>query len=380
MMTSVTERASASPAPPTAGRGPRRSVRDRSTRDGLVFLAPFLVVYVLFLLGPVVQAFVLSGFDWDLLGGTATFTGLDNYVRMLGGTGLTWSAASLWLPRLVLVAAGAAVLLRSRAASRTRRISPSAWAAAAAALVLAALLGIGPGPDGAWNDPRFWTSLRNTLAFTVISTPLLVAVGLVMALALNTARRGNGLYRAAFFLPYVLPVSAVTLIWGYLLNPDRGLVASALGLVGLDGVGFLSDPDLAMPAVIVTTLWWSVGFNLVLFLAGLQDIDPRLHEAAALDGAGALQRFRHITIPGLTHVMVLVAVSQVIASFQIFGQVQLMTGGGPGTATRVVIQHIYQAGFQDYELGYAAAVSVFLFVVMAAVSFVQFRIMSREAP
>jgi len=134
-----------------------------------------------------------------------------------------------------------------------------------------------------------------------------------------------------------------------------------------------------MWGIVLTTIWWSVGFNLVLFLAGLQDIDPHLYEAAALDGANGWNRFRHITVPGLSQVSVLVVVTQLIASFQVFGQVYIMTRGGPGDATRVVIQQIYEAGFRDLELGYAAAMSLFLFVVMAVVSGIQFRIMTREA-
>lgn len=372
MMTSVTERATTSPPRPPAGRRrPRRSAADRSTVDGLVFLAPFLVVYALFLLFPVAQAFVLSLQDRDLLGGTSEFVGADNYVRMLGGTGLVWTLGHLWLLRLALVAAGVAAVAAGR-----RRSSRLRLVLGVVAVLLAVVLGVHPGPGGAWNDPAFWVSLGNTLVFTAVSTPLLVGVGLAMALALNTGRRGTGLYRAAFFLPYVLPVSAVTLVWSYLLNPDRGLVAGFLGLFGLEGIGFLSSPALALPAIIVTTLWWGVGFNLVLFLAGLQDIEPSLYEAASLDGAGAVQRFVNVTVPGLTHVFVLVGVSQLIASFQIFGQVYIMTRGGPGTSTRVLIQHIYETGFQDYQLGYAAAVSVFLFVVMAVVSSVQFRVLS----
>jgi multiple sugar transport system permease protein len=125
-------------------------------------------------------------------------------------------------------------------------------------------------------------------------------------------------------------------------------------------------------------VWWAVGFNLVLFLAGLQDIDPSLYEAASLDGAGRWGAFRHITLPGLKQVSILVVITQLIASFQVFGQVYIMTRGGPGTSTRVVIQHIYEAGFRDGQLGYAAAVSLFLFVVMALVSAVQFQLLTKE--
>lgn len=356
-------------AVPRDSRPPRR--RDSPSRDGLLFLLPFLLVYAAFLLLPVAQAFVLSGFDWDLLGGTASFTGAENYERMLWGTDMEWGLTHQWPLRAALAALGVAALVSGR-----RRASRLRLGLGVTALALAALTGLHPGPDGGWNDPAFWVSLKNTLLFTLVSTPLMIAVGLGMALALNTSRRGTGIYRAAFFLPYVLPVSAVTLIWSYLLNPDRGLVAGFLGLFGVDGIAFLSSPTLAMPAIIVTTLWWGVGFNLVLFLAGLQDIEPSLFEAASLDGAGAVDKFRHITVPGLSHVFVLVGVAQLIASFQIFGQVYIMTRGGPGTSTRVLIQHIYEAGFEDYQLGYAAAVSVFLFLVMVAVSSVQFRVLA----
>jgi multiple sugar transport system permease protein len=140
-------------------------------------------------------------------------------------------------------------------------------------------------------------------------------------------------------------------------------------------VSWLNDPNLAMPAIVVVTLWWTVGFNIVLFLAGLQDIDKSQFEAAALDGANRTQTFRYITIPGLKRTLLLVVVLQVIASFQIFGQVFILTRGGPNGATRVSIQHIYESAFRDAELGYASAMSVVLFVVMVTVSAFQFRFM-----
>ena len=347
----------------------------RSMRDAAAFLAPFLTVYALFLLVPVVQAFYMSGYDWDLLAATRRFVGLKNFTRMLGGSDIAWSVGHRWLWRTgILLLAGGFAWWRWRRGGR--------WAAVAgiaAGLAVAGLLGIHPSATGSWNDPAFWTSLGNTVTFTVISTPLLVALGLGMALALHTTRRGSVVYRTLFFLPYVLPISAVTLVWSYLLNPDRGLIAGFLGWFGVRPIGFLSSPTLAMPSIIATTVWWSVGFNLVLFLAGLQDIDPTLREAASLDGANAWQRFRAVTLPGLAHVSVLVIVTQFVASFQIFGQVYIMTRGGPGTATEVLIQHVYESAFKNYQLGYAATLSVFLFVVMAAVSAIQFRFISRES-
>ena len=360
-----------------APRTPRRSGRRRGDiAIALFFLAPFLAVYGLFVVWPVLQAGRMSFYDWDLLGYTREFTGFDNYRRMLWGTSMTWDLSHLAGLRAVVLAATAALVVRS---VRRRARPLSTVGTGAAGLLAAALLGVHPGPGGGWNDPGFWTSVRHTAEFTAISTPILIGLGLAMALALRGQHRGTAFYRAAFFLPYVLPVSAVTLIWSFLLNPDRGLVAGGLQRLGIEPIAWLSDPQLAMWGIIATTVWWSVGLNLVLFLAGLQDIDPSLYEAASLDGAGAWHRFRHVTVPGLRHVTVLVAVTQLIASFQIFGQVYIMTRGGPGDATRVVIQHIYEAGFRNLQLGYAAAISLVFFLLMALVSAIQFRLTAREA-
>jgi len=359
-----------------------REVRRRPARrrgdltTGLAFLSPFLLVYVLFVLWPIAQAVRMSLYDWDLLGFTREFIGADNYQRMLWGTGMRWDLQNLGFLRL-LVAAGTVYLL-------VRGVRERGWHLASLAVGLAGaltflVLGFHPGPAGNWNDPAFWTSVRHTVEFTAISTPVLVALGLAMAVALQGKHRAAAIYRTAFFVPYILPVSAVTLVWSFLLNPNRGLLADFLGRFGVEPIAWLASPSLAMWGIVATTVWWSVGLNLVLFLAGLQDIEPTLYEAAALDGANGWQRFRHITVPGLRQVTVLVLVTQLIASFQVFGQVYIMTRGGPGTSTRVVIQHIYEAGFRDLQLGYAAAVSLFLFVVMAAVSAVQFRLLSREA-
>jgi multiple sugar transport system permease protein len=318
----------------------------------------------------------MSGFDWDLLSPVRTFTGLDNYTRMLWGTNIGWSLTHALVARLAVLVL-TVLLVRQLLRGGSSRVV--AGLTGAAGLLIIVLLGFRPGPGGSWNDTDFWNSLQNTLLFTLVSTPILIALGLALALLLNNSRRGRNAYRAVFFLPYVLPISAVTLIWSYLLNPDRGLIAGFLGWFGLDGVAFLADPALAMPAIIATSIWWSVGFNMVLFAAGLQDIEPAYYEAASLDGAGYWQKFRHITLPGLSHVTVLVTITQLIASFQIFGQVYIMTRGGPGNATKVLIQHVYETGFGNYQLGYAAALSVFLFVVMAAVAAIQFRLITKDA-
>ncbi|MGN6575539.1 MAG: carbohydrate ABC transporter permease [Nocardioides sp.] len=353
----------------------RRTVGSE-TKAGWSFLLPFLVLALVFILYPVGQAVVMGFFDWDLLTQRATNFGLHNYTDMLGGEGLTWSATSMlsWRIPLLLVAAGAIALL-----VRGTRDRAAAIAVAAGALVMVAALGIHPSADGQWNDPRFWAALQHTVEFTVLSTPLLVGLGLGMALLVNIPGRLSTVYRTAFFLPYVLPVSVVTMIWIYLLDPNRGLAVWATDLFGIDPIDFLNSPSLALPSVIITTVWWTVGFNMVLFLAGLQDIDPHLYEAAQLDGAGRLAQFRHITLAGLQRVFALVAVTQVVASFQIFGQIYLMTKGGPGDSSLVLIQNIYETGIRDSELGYASAQSLLLLAIILLVSVAQLRLLRKDA-
>lgn len=363
-------------AAPPAGVSPATARRRRAeARNAALFLAPFGVLFGLFILFPVGQAVVMSLFDWDLLTQSATDFGLDNYVRMLGGTGLTWSATVMASWRVPLLIALVAVLAAG-ATGRVRRRPTLVTAALLVVLLLA--LGIHPGPGGSWHDPRFWAAFQHTVEFTVISTPLLVVGGLGMALLVHRPGRMSTFYRTALFLPYVLPVSVVTLIWIYLLNPDRGLLAAVTERLGWGAPDYLNQPSTALLAIVLTTVWWTVGFNMVLFMAGLQDVEPSLYEAASLDGAGRWASFVHVTIPGLRRVTVLVVVAQVIASFQIFGQVYIMTRGGPGDSSLVLIQHVYESGIRDSALGYASAVSLVLLVVILAVSLAQLKLLRSE--
>ncbi|MCR2813670.1 sugar ABC transporter permease [Microbacterium sp. zg.Y1090] len=344
-------------------------------RYGIAFIGPFVALYVVFVLIPVVQAVVMSVHDWDLLGHTREFIGVDNYVRMLWGVDITWSMGHLFWWRLAVLALAAVVVV---SAVRRRRLTVWNAAGAIGLVAIAFALGFHPGETGFWYDPRFWTALQNTLLFTAVSTPLIAGLGLVMALALQGGRRGARWYQMAFFLPYILPVSVVTLIWTYFLSPNQGLLAALLEPLGIAPIPWLSSTDTAMIAIIATTVWWTVGFNLVLFAAGLQDVDASLYEAASLDGAGPWGKFIHVTLPGIRHVLLLVMVMQVIASFQVFGQVNIMTGGGPGSATDVVIRHIYQTGFRDFELGYASAMSLVLFAIMLVVSVIQMKYLGKD--
>jgi multiple sugar transport system permease protein len=350
----------------------------RQRRDDIaayLFLTPFLLIYILFVIYPVVQALYMSFFDWDLLAqDTRQFISFDNYVNMLSGRDLVWSISSLWATRLVGLLLALGYVVRGWRQQSIKR-SSAVIITVIAIVFFGGLLGIHPNPDGGrWYDAQFWNSLGNTIKFVLLSTPLIVAIGLLMAVALNNSRRITAVFRTVFFAPYVFSVAGLTLIWGFLLNPQSGILAASLEFIGIEPIPWLTDPNLALPAIVVTTLWWTVGFNMVLFLAGLQDIDPTLYEAADIDGANTLEKFWNITVPGLQRTLLLVIVLQIIASFQIFGQVFIMTRGGPGGATRVLIQHIYESGFRDFDLGYASAISIFLFAVMFVVSYFQFQI------
>ncbi len=349
----------------------------RSTRAGWSFLIPFLVVYLLFVLYPVVQAIWMGFFERDLLTiDRQSWIGFDNYERMFWGDGLTWQPFTMWPWRL----AGLAILIPAYRAVQRGGLSFRAFVflASTVVVVFVGLMGIHPGDDGRWSDSQFWPSFGNTLVFVILSTPTIVGVGLLLALVLNRPGKFVGLLRTLFFAPYVLSVAVLTLIWAFLLNPQLGLIGALWSKIGLEPVSWLNDPNLAMPTIVVVSLWWTVGFNVVLFLAGLQDIDRSQYEAAALDGANGWQIFWYITVPGLKRTTLLVVVLQIIASFQIFGQVFILTRGGPNGATRVSIQHIYESAFRDAELGYASAMSVFLFAVMMVVSALQFRFMGGD--
>jgi multiple sugar transport system permease protein len=226
----------------------------------------------------------------------------------------------------------------------------------------------------AFSDPDFWHALGVTLLFTVISTPLLVIIALILALLVNRAIPARGLFRTIFFAPFVLPVSVVALIWNWLYEPGFGFINGTLTFLGINGPGWLSDPNVALMSVIILTVWWSVGFNFVLYLAGMQQIPPELNEVASIDGASAWDRIRYVTIPLLNRTTTLVVILQVIASLQLFNQAYLLfnAGDGPNFSTRGVIQYLYEKGFTSYRVGYASAISYILFIIILVVSVGQF--------
>lgn len=224
------------------------------------------------------------------------------------------------------------------------------------------------------HDKNFWAALRHTLTFIVGYLPLVLVAGLGMALAMNAAMRGIGILRTLFFFPVVSSWVAVALLWSWLFNPKFGLVNYLLSLVGIPGPGWLFDPNWAMPAIILTSVWKDLGFVLVLFLAGLQAIPLDYGEAASLDGAGRIAQFRHITLPLLAPTTFFVLIISLINSFQVFDQVWVMTEGGPAGATTVLVEQIVRHAFSYGEMGYAAALSWVLFFLVFLATLVQFRV------
>ena len=222
------------------------------------------------------------------------------------------------------------------------------------------------------NDPGFWGALGHTLLFVVLTVVPLVLIGLVLALLVLRARRLRGFAQAAFFLPYILPVSVVTIIWAWLLNPHFGIINHMLGL----DTAWLDDTTLAMPAVAGVTVWWTVGFNMLLFMAGLQTVPKEVTQAAELDGATTWQVFRHVVWPLLWPTTSLVVLLQVIASLKIFSQIYLLTAGGPGTSTRVLLEFMYDTGFTGLDTGYASTIAVAIFLVIIAISAVQAKLLA----
>jgi multiple sugar transport system permease protein len=226
--------------------------------------------------------------------------------------------------------------------------------------------------------PLFWRALGNTLYFTIVGVPLSIGVSLGAALLLNSKlARWQPFFRTLLFAPVVTTLVAVAIIWRYLLHARYGLINYALGQLGVQPIDWLGDPHWAMPAIIVFAVWKSFGYNMVIFVAGLQTIPPELYEAASLDGANAWHRFRHVTLPMLGPTLLLVSILTVAGYFQLFAEPYVMTQGGPAQRTLSVLYFMYEEGFKWWNLGTASAVAFVLFLMMFAVTMLQMRIARR---
>jgi multiple sugar transport system permease protein len=226
-----------------------------------------------------------------------------------------------------------------------------------------------------FGDPLFGRALRNTLYYVGVGGPLSVAASLAAALLVNARlARLRPLFRTAFFLPVVTTLVAIAVVWRYLYHLRVGLVNQLLAQLGIAPVDWLGDPHWAMPAIIVMSIWKNFGFNMVIFVAGLQAIPERLYEAASLDGAGPFRQFRHVTLPMLAPTALFVAVMTMIGGFQLFAEPYVMTQGGPSNATLSIVLLMFQEGFRFWNMGYAAAVAFVLFAILLVATGLQLKL------
>ncbi|MGH3349424.1 MAG: carbohydrate ABC transporter permease [Nocardioides sp.] len=298
---SLTTITRAEPAPSAVAR-PTRSARAEHNRAGWIFSTPFLVIYAIFLVGPVLVGLVVSFFNTATVApGLGEWVGLDNYAEVLG-------------------------------------------------------------------DGEFWASMWHSTLFTLLTTPLLVVLPLVAAMLAARVSRNQWFFRLAFFAPYVVPSSIVCLIFAFMYTPETGLISHAFGWVGLTAPDFLGSVNGAWFSVVMLTVWWTFGFNFILYLAAIMDIPEDIYEAAALDGTSPLQQMRHLTIPMVRSTISLVVLLQVLASLKVFDQIYLLLAGGPDKATRPAIEYIYDTGFTSYRGGYAAAATMVYFLALVLVA------------
>ncbi len=295
----------------------KRSLRRRAIRGDIVaafFLLPFTLLYTVFTIYPVLQGGYISFYKWNLMGKQA-YVGFENYKTIFA-------------------------------------------------------------------DSFFWLALWNTTKFVLYSTPVIMISSLGLALLANRATKGKRIYRTLYFLPNLLSVSVISYIAIYMAQPyDMGFLSKLMHTIGVDQsyeIFWLKDKHLAWVTVTVATMWWTQGYNMMLYVSALQDIPDRLYEAAQIDGATPKQQLFHITLPMLKRTTLLILMLQIIASFKVYAQIKLITGGGPGRATRPLIQYIYEQAFTKQKLGPACAMSFVLFFILIVLTLVQRKIQAKE--
>ncbi|HTY59478.1 MAG TPA: sugar ABC transporter permease [Bacteroidota bacterium] len=278
---------------------------------------------------------------------------------------------SPWIAGFILLTAGPMIASLYISGTSWTMLSPPAWVGAQN---YAQLLG---------DDARFGISLLNTLYYVILAVPLGLVVSLLLALLLNRKYPGRGLFRTLFFLPSITNLVAVSLLWMWILNPEYGLLNSALRLAGIDGPLWFQSDVWAKPALVIMSLW-GTGGTMIVFLAGLQGIPGELYEAASLDGAGTFRKFIHITLPMISPAFLFNLIVGIIGSFQVFTQAYVMTGsaqpgseGGPNNATLFVVLYLYKKAFQEFTMGYAASIAWVLFFIILAATVFQMKLARR---
>lgn len=227
-------------------------------------------------------------------------------------------------------------------------------------------------------DRLFFTSLANTLYFLVLTAPPLIVLSLLLAVLVNRKLFGRKTARTAIFLPYVIIPAVIGIIWNWLYDTNIGIINYTLSLLGLPPQGWLTDSKWAMISISATTVWWLMGYDMILFLAGLQEIPAELYESAQVDGASGVQAFFHITLPMLRPVTSIIVTLTMINVIKLFDQIYVMTGGGPGVATLTLVQYMYSQAFQRFNLGYGSAIAVVIIIVLTVLILLQGRILRRK--
>ncbi|MCX6045455.1 MAG: sugar ABC transporter permease [Chloroflexi bacterium] len=226
-------------------------------------------------------------------------------------------------------------------------------------------------------DELFWKSLQNTLYYVVGVVPIGLALSLLLALALNQKLRGITFFRSIFFLPSITSSVALSLMWLWIYNPEFGVLNFLLKQIGIKGPAWLSTTEWAMPAIMIMSIWRGLGYNMLIFLAGLQGVPEVYYEAADIDGAGAWSKFLHITVPLLSPTTFMLLILSLIGAFQVFEYTYVMTQGGPLYSTLTLVLHVYNNAFRSFKMGYASALAYVLFFILLALTFIQFKFQER---
>jgi multiple sugar transport system permease protein len=229
-----------------------------------------------------------------------------------------------------------------------------------------------------FNDYVWWTSLKNTFVFTIMTVSGTTLVALVTAVAATQPIKGQGIFRVILYMPTLLSVGVIGLIWTWMLSTQYGIINYGLSFLGIHPVNWLGDENLVIPALSLTTIWWGFGFPMLIFIAGLQGIPDQLYEAAKIDGANGWQLFRFITVPLLRPTILFVTVTGVIAHFQVFGQPFIISTGGPGRSSYTVIYYLYEMAWRAFRMGYGTAIAVSLAVIIGAFTLIQFKLIGRR--
>lgn len=229
-----------------------------------------------------------------------------------------------------------------------------------------------------FSDYVWWIALKNTIIFTLLTVAGTTSLSLVCAVAVTQPVKGAGFFRVLLYMPQLLSVGVVGLIWVWLLSTQFGVLNYGLSFFGIQPINWLGDENTVIPALSLTTIWWGFGFPMLIFIAGLQGIPDHLYEAAKIDGANGRQIFFYITLPLLRPTMLFITVTGVIAQFQVFGQPFIMTTGGPGRASYTVIYYLYQIAWTAFRMGYGSAVAVTLAIIMAVFTLIQFRFLGQR--